>query len=349
MALRPVQICVRTDDLEGGYYPVAGADVFLMNASARTNAYGYATISISDIPIYGANMSIHRIGYKPQFVFFKDYSIPARYTEIYTTYEVASVNRIQEVFTDFSPYLPGTGCTVNWDNMVNHVPDYMDYVLIDPQLRYYDAGHDCNNLLSDFCSKNNGTYSETAPSSGSVLNPIQYWDCHGVSSGFNLHYIGFFPEQNVSGFSGTVTYNIGQFRAPGDDFIIGIPSFYHVVYGGSATSFKYKCTVSGTSGAFNEIEPDGFIFASDGIFSGICEMRITGMSQNEIGKIYLTDMSTAGINAGSPTGRPYTNISIPRQSLYLHNTPTDYWSCYDKQFSTDGFNHYNGPFGPVYH
>jgi hypothetical protein len=351
MSLRPVQICVRTDDLEGGYYPVAGADVFLMNASARTNADGYATIILSDLPTYGANMSIHRIGYKPQFVFFKDYNVPDRYTEVYTTYEVASVNRVQEVFTDFSPYLPGTGCTVNWDNMVNRVPDYPDYTLIDPQLRYYDAGYDCNNLLSDFCSKNNGTYRETAPSSGSVSNPTLSWECRDVTSRIDLTYLGYFPESTSSGYSGTVVADIGQFRAPSNDFIIGLPAFLNMYDYASAWDIGYKYSVSSVSGVYVETNSGGLNFEPDGIYSGMCELRVTGMTPNELAKVYLGHYAFGARHAGTVPSQtlPYSVMVISTHLLYLHNTPTDYWCCYNEQFSTDGFNHYNGPFGPVYH
>lgn len=338
-------IHVKTDDLEGDYYPVAGADVLMLDMSARTNENGYATFEC-DLPQYGAMASVHRIGYKPASAYFSGTSTED--IEVYTTFEVASVDRVTEIFTDFNTSLTGGGNAMNWQNMTGTVQNHLDYVLIDPTTRsHLILGSDCDNLLSDFCSKRNGTYQETASPSADTNNPIQNWLCDEVQLSTELPLIGYLPDMAKYYYSATNETYLGEFQSPSEDFVIGLPCFMYGIYNTIDNGVDYHFVVSGTSGHVFESNHGTQLHNDGNLYHVINEMRITGTTVGTTFAVYFHQTAESASNY-QLSQQPYSRLLISQQKLYLYNIMTDYWCCYDDQFSTDGYNHYNGPFGPVY-
>lgn len=359
MAVPYCAVEVRVSDLNSGYYPIAGADIFALNMSARTDCDGHVDLIAERTPEHGVMICGHRIGYKPFFAYTR--SLEYQHSRILadvnilmtpqTTYEIASYYRVSRIFPTFDLYLPNSNykSALNWDDMGGYVTDLNNYSIIDPWNRGI-YGDEADMYLSDFC-----TYSQYTPiphsSSGFTSAGTTSWYCDGLDNIYTLSYYGYDQFYDGNGFSGSWNNTIGGGVVPSNDFVIGLPVAYDKVQGTSYENaiFNYSFQVTNNGHVIAEKNPyyAQISWSDNGrVANGDCEIRITGATP---GTDFFVDCISQYRIISASMSIPTINGKIDEQYLWVHNVPDDYWCCYDRNFSQDIFKHYNGPFGPVYH
>lgn len=367
-AVKTWTINVATDNLMGGYYPVAGADVFFLGCSARTSSAGTVMIE-TDTPQSGAVISAHRIGYKPGFTYVRDPNtrnwLPEATLFLDTTYEVATHRRVSNVFPEFDSYLPGNySNNLNWDNLINYTTHLNTYSIIDPWDKPYMGNGDIANMwLSDFCT--DSMYPGTASSAASYTHETMFWACEGTNTNydnsiFNTGEI----VSNYNVFSGEMLTYLGRFRAPSNDFIIGLPCMYwrprvnggwgYANYiGGGGSTYKFRFNRSDGTYIDTDFYSANVNWSSSWttIHSAITETRLFNLTPGEFVQVNIINdpvYFVMGQEPGTLTADYGFLLQVDVQDLYIRETYIDYWSCYARNFSQDNFKHYNGPFGPIY-